>query len=57
MLKKEKSRQCRLIHFVNTDEALFQKSSRCSNSELNNYRNFPSVDLNFLPVTDCVYNS
>ena len=50
MLKKEKSRQCRLIHFVNTDEALFQRSSRCSNSELNNCY-FPNVALNFLPVT------
>ena len=54
--KNEKPRQRLLIHFVNTDEALFAKSSRCSNSELKNC-NFPNVELNFLPVTDCVDNS
>jgi len=36
---------------VNTDEALFKRSSRCSNSDLKNC-NFPNVELNFLPVTD-----
>jgi len=58
MQKKERSRQCRLIHFVNTDEALFQRHSKCSNSELNTFFViFPNVELNFLPVSDCVDNS